>query len=196
MFRYHWSLFSDSSRSRFVDSVSTVVNKDLVNAQGLVYSPPVKEKKKVRIVSWTFTILIASPPWPEFSFTSTYMAWQGIFASVIKDNKSAKSRNGHEAETQDCRKGIEELSTIFSTANFARDVETEEKNVSNEDDDDLDIGNFSLSILRTISRPLLRLSNLRPCCSLFDRWHRNRRPQREDKRVSGDSRLEQTEHYK
>lgn len=80
------------------------------------------------------------------------MAWQGIFASVIKDNKSAKSRNGHEAETQDCRKGIEELSAIFSTTNFARDIETEEKNVSNEDDDDLNIGNSSLSILKTISR--------------------------------------------
>lgn len=32
-----------------MDSVSTVVNKDLVNAQGLIYSPPVKEKKKVLI---------------------------------------------------------------------------------------------------------------------------------------------------
>lgn len=32
---------------RFLDFVSTVLNKDLVNAQGLVSSPPVKEKKKV-----------------------------------------------------------------------------------------------------------------------------------------------------
>ncbi|XP_057770978.1 uncharacterized protein LOC130990763 [Salvia miltiorrhiza] len=96
---------------RFVDSVSMVLKKNLVNAQGLIYTPPVKEKKK------------------------------GIFASVIKDNKSSKSRNGHEVETEDCRQSIEELCTIFSTSNFAREIESEEKKIMNEelDIDDIEI---------------------------------------------------------
>lgn len=97
-----------------MDSASTVLKKDLVNAQGLISSPPVKEKKK------------------------------GIFSSVMKDSKSAKARNGHEVETEDCRQSIEELSTIFSTSNFSMDVESEEKKAMNDEDEDLDIGNFFL----------------------------------------------------
>lgn len=93
-----------------------VLKKDLVNAPGLICSPPVKEKKK------------------------------GIFSSVMKDSKSAKARNGHEVETEDCRQSIEELSTIFSTSNFSMDVESEERKVMNEEDEDLDIGiSFFLS---------------------------------------------------
>lgn len=34
--------------SRLLDTVSRVLNKDLVNAQGLISSPSAKEKKKVR----------------------------------------------------------------------------------------------------------------------------------------------------
>lgn len=124
------------------------------------------------------------------------MVWQGIFASVIKDNKSAKSRNGHEAETQDCRKSIEELSTIFSIANFARDVETEEKKIVNEEeDDDLDIGMF-FSVFESLKVSLSIYQFFSPVARFFDRWHRNRRPERETERISSDSRIEQTEYYK
>lgn len=65
------------------------------------------------------------------------MVRQGIFASVLKDNKSTKSKNANEVETEDCRPSIGELSIIFSTANFPSDTEAEEKNIVNED---LDIG--------------------------------------------------------
>ncbi|KAL6559585.1 hypothetical protein OROGR_004702 [Orobanche gracilis] len=99
---------------RHLDFVSTVLNKDIVNAQGLVCSPPAKEKKK------------------------------GIFASVMKDNKSTKRKNGHEMEEEDCRQSIEELSTIFSTANFPTDTETEEKKSVNEDNEDLDIDDIEI----------------------------------------------------
>ncbi|KAH6759635.1 hypothetical protein C2S51_000184 [Perilla frutescens var. frutescens] len=99
---------------RFLDFVSMVLNKDLVNAQGVVCSPPIKEKKK------------------------------GIFASVIKDNKSAKLKNGHEVETEDCRRSIEELSTIFSTVNFVTDTESEERNTMNEENADLDIDDIEI----------------------------------------------------
>ncbi|KAL1536891.1 hypothetical protein AAHA92_29467 [Salvia divinorum] len=99
---------------RFVESASIVLKKDLVNAQGLIYSTPVKEKKK------------------------------GIFASVIKDSKSAKTRNGHEVETEDCRQSIEELSTVFSTSNFSMDVESEEKKVMNDENEDLDIDDIDV----------------------------------------------------
>lgn len=99
---------------RFLDFVSTVLNRDLVNAQGLVCSPLVKEKKK------------------------------GIFASVLKDNKSTKSKNGNEMETEDCRQSIGELSIIFSTANFPSDTETEEKNIMNEENEDLDIDDIDI----------------------------------------------------
>lgn len=75
------------------------------------------------------------------------MVQQGIFASVLKDNKSTKSKNGNEMETEDCRQSIGELSIIFSTANFPSDTETEEKNIMNEENEDLDIGiSFSASL--------------------------------------------------
>ncbi|KAL8472511.1 hypothetical protein ACS0TY_029019 [Phlomoides rotata] len=100
---------------RFLGSVSQVFNKDLVNAQMLVSSPTVKEKKR------------------------------GIFSSVIKDYKGTKSKNGIEVETEDSRLSIEELSTIFSIVNFPTDhIEIEEKNVSNDEDVELDIDDIEI----------------------------------------------------
>ncbi|KAI3451362.1 hypothetical protein Pfo_008027 [Paulownia fortunei] len=99
---------------RLLDSVSEVLNKDLVNAQGLISSPSIKEKKK------------------------------GIFGSMIKDNKGTKPKNVLELETEDSRQSIEELSTIFSAVNFPTDTETEEKIIMNEEDVDLDIDDIDI----------------------------------------------------
>ncbi|KAK6150296.1 hypothetical protein DH2020_015228 [Rehmannia glutinosa] len=99
---------------RHLDSISEVLNKDLVNAQGLISSPSVKEKKK------------------------------GIFGSVIKDNKSTKPKNGLELETEYSRQSIEELSTLFSAVNFPTNTETEEKIIIDEEDVDLDIDDIDI----------------------------------------------------
>ncbi|KAG8383717.1 hypothetical protein BUALT_Bualt04G0042900 [Buddleja alternifolia] len=100
---------------RLLDYVSQVFNKDVINAQGLISSPSVKEKKK------------------------------GLFGSVIKDNKGCiKSKNGVVVETEDCRQSIEELSMIFSTVNLPTDTETEAKIVMNEEDVDLDIDDIEI----------------------------------------------------
>ncbi|KAL7104128.1 hypothetical protein ACP275_08G224800 [Erythranthe tilingii] len=99
---------------RLLETVSQVVNKDLIGDQGLIYSPSTKEKKK------------------------------GIFSSVMKDNKSIKSRNGLDFENEDSRLSVEELSAIFSAVNFPIDSETSEKNTRNEDDVDLGIDDIDI----------------------------------------------------
>ncbi|KAL0332775.1 UNVERIFIED_CONTAM: hypothetical protein Scaly_2179000 [Sesamum calycinum] len=99
---------------RCLDSVSQVLNKDLVTAQGLISSFSTKEKKK------------------------------GIFSSVIKDTKSMKPKNGQEVETEDSAQSIEELSMIFSAVNFPTNTETEEKSIMNEEDADLDIDDIDI----------------------------------------------------
>lgn len=74
----------------------------------------------------------------EISFINIIQ--QGIFSSVLKDNKATKSL---EVETEDSRLSIEGLSTIFSIVNFPTDHnEIEEKNVTNSNNEDveLDIG--------------------------------------------------------
>ncbi|KAK6125888.1 hypothetical protein DH2020_040368 [Rehmannia glutinosa] len=99
---------------RHLDSISEVLNKDLVNNQGLISSPSVKEKKK------------------------------GIFGSVIKDNKGTKPKNGLELENEDSRQSIEELSTLFSAVNFPTNTESEEKVIIDEEDVDLDIDDIDI----------------------------------------------------
>lgn len=71
------------------------------------------------------------------------MVEQGIFSSVMKDNKSTKPKNGPEVETGDARLSIEELSAIFSVANFPTDGEIAEKTTKDGDDMELEIGTFS-----------------------------------------------------
>ncbi|KAL7143745.1 hypothetical protein ABFS83_08G213000 [Erythranthe nasuta] len=99
---------------RLLETVSQVVNRDLIGDQGLICSPSTKEKKK------------------------------GIFSSVMKDNKSIKSRNGLDFENEDSRLSVEELSAIFSAVNFPIDRETSEKSTRNEDDVDLDIDDIDI----------------------------------------------------
>lgn len=63
-----------------------------------------------------------------------------MFSSVIKDIVGSKAKNVPEMETEDTKESIEELSTIFSTANFPFDAENTENKAMDEDDDQLDIG--------------------------------------------------------
>ncbi|GFP88150.1 syntaxin-binding protein 5 [Phtheirospermum japonicum] len=99
---------------RHMDSVSKVLNKDLVNSQGLISLSPIKEKKK------------------------------GIFGSMVKDNKGTKGSNGLEPETQASRQSVEELSTLFSAVNLPTNTDTEEKLVMYDSDVDLDIDDIEI----------------------------------------------------
>ncbi|XP_075486703.1 uncharacterized protein LOC142526274 isoform X1 [Primulina tabacum] len=101
---------------RLLDSVTQVFNKDLVHAQGCISisSAPLKEKKK------------------------------GIFGSLVKDNNTTKSKTGLEVESHDSRRSIEELSTIFSKANFAIQNENEAKVTMSEEDVELDIDDIDI----------------------------------------------------
>ncbi|XP_073293615.1 uncharacterized protein [Primulina huaijiensis] len=101
---------------RLLDSVTQVFNKDLVHAQGCIgiSSAPLKEKKK------------------------------GIFGSLVKDNNTTKSKTGLEVESRDSRRSIEELSLIFSKANFAIQNEIETKVTMSEEDVELDIDDIDI----------------------------------------------------
>lgn len=98
------------------------------------------------------------------------MERQGIFGSVIKDNKGTKSKNGVEVETEDCRQSIEELSMIFSTVNLPTDNKTEAKIVMNKGDVDLDIGSILFSKLLSSLFLVYKLSQLISsaiCCTFL-----------------------------
>ncbi|XP_039061499.1 uncharacterized protein LOC120205741 [Hibiscus syriacus] len=61
---------------------------------------------------------------------------KGIFGSVLKDIKGSK-KHSPEMETEDTRESIEELSTIFSTANFyVRLLQQNEKTIPKEEPQD------------------------------------------------------------
>ncbi|XP_021804576.1 uncharacterized protein LOC110748909 [Prunus avium] len=63
---------------------------------------------------------------------------KGIFSSVIKDIVGSKAKNVPEIETEDTKESFEELSTIFSTANFTLDAENTDEQARDEDELDLD----------------------------------------------------------
>lgn len=63
---------------------------------------------------------------------------KGIFSSVIKDIVGSKAKNVPEIETEDTKESFEELSTIFSTANFTVDAENTDEQARDEDELDLD----------------------------------------------------------
>lgn len=79
----------------------------------------------------------------KVSILFCYLLFQGLFSSVIKDITGSKAKPVPEIEKEDVRDSIEELSTIFSTANFP--LYTEDKDnmtINNQDEDEveLDIG--------------------------------------------------------
>ncbi|ONH97306.1 hypothetical protein PRUPE_7G183000 [Prunus persica] len=63
---------------------------------------------------------------------------KGIFSYVIKDIVGSKAKNVPEIETEDTKESFEELSTIFSTANFTVDAENTDEQARDEDELDLD----------------------------------------------------------
>ncbi|XVF62302.1 hypothetical protein PTKIN_Ptkin08bG0206500 [Pterospermum kingtungense] len=65
---------------------------------------------------------------------------KGIFGSVLKGSK----KHMPELETEDTKESIEELSTIFSNANFACEVENRDNQAADEDEVDLDIDDIDL----------------------------------------------------
>ncbi|KAE8010739.1 hypothetical protein FH972_007078 [Carpinus fangiana] len=69
---------------------------------------------------------------------------KGIFSSVIKDITGSKAKHVPHVEIEDARESIEELHTIFSTANFPSDTENRDNLVTDEDEIDLDIDDIIL----------------------------------------------------
>ncbi|CAK9156297.1 unnamed protein product [Ilex paraguariensis] len=100
---------------RHLDSVCQVYMKDLMVSLGLNQEPIIhKEKKK------------------------------GLFSSVIKDLKGSKAKYDPDTEAEDARESIEELSTIFSVANFPLYVERRENLSTDEDNVELDIDDIDI----------------------------------------------------
>ncbi|OMO83377.1 hypothetical protein COLO4_22550 [Corchorus olitorius] len=99
---------------RILDSISRVYRKELMLSQEVLASGTMIQKEKKK----------------------------GIFGSVLKDiTGSKKNVHVHEVETEDTKESIEELLTIFSTANFPSEVENRD---NQEDDFDLDIDDIDL----------------------------------------------------
>ncbi|XP_007046503.2 PREDICTED: uncharacterized protein LOC18610648 isoform X2 [Theobroma cacao] len=100
---------------RILDSVSRIYRKDLMLSQEVLASGTAVQKEKKK----------------------------GIFGSVLKEMKGSK-KHVHEVETEDTRESIEQLSTIFSTANFPCEVENRDNQATDEDEVDLDIDDIDL----------------------------------------------------
>ncbi|CAN6541397.1 unnamed protein product [Malus baccata var. baccata] len=71
---------------------------------------------------------------------------KGIFSSVIKDIVGSKPKNVPEIETADTRESIEELSAIFSTANFRVDAENTNHQAVDDDDLQLDLDDIDIDM--------------------------------------------------
>ncbi|KAM7519969.1 hypothetical protein LguiB_018931 [Lonicera macranthoides] len=100
---------------RHLDSASQVYKKDLIVSQGLTSETVVQKEKK-----------------------------KGLFSSVIKDIKGSKAKPDHITDAEDVRRGIEELSTIFSVANFPLEPDCQENYTMDEDEVELDIDDIDI----------------------------------------------------
>ncbi|XWS42234.1 hypothetical protein CRYUN_Cryun17cG0150600 [Craigia yunnanensis] len=100
---------------RILDSISRIYRKDLTLSQEVLASGTTVQKDKKK----------------------------GIFGSVLKDIKGSK-KHVPELETEDTKESIEELSTIFSNANFPCEVENRDNQAVDEDEIDLKIDDIDL----------------------------------------------------
>ncbi|XVF16029.1 hypothetical protein REPUB_Repub09cG0206400 [Reevesia pubescens] len=98
---------------RILDSISRVHRKDVMLSQEVLASGTTVQKEKKK----------------------------GIFGSVLKEIKGSK-KHVPEVETEDTRESIEELSNIFSTANFPCEVDNNQ--AVDEDEIGLDIDDIDL----------------------------------------------------
>ncbi|CAB4287974.1 unnamed protein product [Prunus armeniaca] len=107
---FFFSLSLHNKSFRLLDSFNSTYQKDLIIPQeDLIPGRTIQKEKK-----------------------------KGIFSSVIKDIVGSKAKNVPEIETEDTKESFEELSTIFSTANFTVDVENTDEQARDEDELDLD----------------------------------------------------------
>ncbi|XVF18147.1 hypothetical protein REPUB_Repub10bG0187200 [Reevesia pubescens] len=109
------SILLQKETFRIVDSISHVYRKDLMLSQEVLPSGTTVQKEKKK----------------------------GIFGSVLKDLKG-KQKHAPEMETEDTRESIEEISTIFSTANFPCEVENRDNQAVDDDEIDLNIDDIDL----------------------------------------------------
>ncbi|KAK8304591.1 hypothetical protein V6Z12_D03G002700 [Gossypium hirsutum] len=100
---------------RNLDFISRVYRKDLMLTQEVPASGATVQKEKKK----------------------------GLFGSVLKDITGSK-KHAPEMETEDTKESIEELSTIFSTANFPCEVENKDNQAVDEDEIDLNIDDIDL----------------------------------------------------
>ncbi|KAJ9146863.1 hypothetical protein P3X46_029081 [Hevea brasiliensis] len=110
------SVLLQNEQFRFLDCFSQVYRRDLMPLQEGFASGAMAQKEKKK----------------------------GIFSSVIKDIKGSKPKQVSEVETEDTKESIEELSMIFSTANFACNAENSNSIVIDTDRNDLDIDDIDL----------------------------------------------------
>ncbi|XP_008241938.1 PREDICTED: uncharacterized protein LOC103340321 [Prunus mume] len=107
---FFFSLSLHNKSFRLLDSFNSTYQKDLIIPQeDLIPGRTIQKEKK-----------------------------KGIFSSVIKDIVGSKAKNVPEIETEDTKESFEELSTIFSTANFTVDAENTDEQARDEDELDLD----------------------------------------------------------
>ncbi|KAH7566170.1 hypothetical protein JRO89_XS08G0109400 [Xanthoceras sorbifolium] len=101
---------------RLLDNVTQVYRKDVtISQEGLASGAMVQKEKK-----------------------------KGLFSSVLKDIKGGKTKQAPDVETEDTRESIEELSTIFSTANFPCDSENTDNLGMEDDENEFNIDDIDL----------------------------------------------------
>ncbi|PRQ47203.1 putative transcription factor WD40-like family [Rosa chinensis] len=113
-----FSLSLQKQSFRLLDSFNLTYQKDLMVSQEELTSGRIIQKEKKK----------------------------GMFSSVLKDIVGSKGKNVPEMENEDTKESIEELSKIFSTANFQFDAENTDNQAMGEDDDQLDIDDIEIDI--------------------------------------------------
>ncbi|KAM5546984.1 hypothetical protein ABKV19_001488 [Rosa sericea] len=113
-----FSLSLQKQSFRLLDSFNLTYQKDLMVSQEELTSGRIIQKEKKK----------------------------GMFSSVLKDIVGSKGKNVPEMENEDTKESIEELSKIFSTANFQFDAENRDNQAVGEDDDQLDIDDIEIDI--------------------------------------------------
>ncbi|XP_040365174.1 uncharacterized protein LOC112172759 [Rosa chinensis] len=112
-----FSLIFQKQSFRLLDSFNLTYQKDLMVSQEELTSGRIIQKEKKK----------------------------GMFSSVLKDIVGSKGKNVPEMENEDTKESIEELSKIFSTANFQFDAENTDNQAMGVDDQ-LDIGIVNIKV--------------------------------------------------
>ncbi|KAK9285876.1 hypothetical protein L1049_025077 [Liquidambar formosana] len=135
---------SDSSICSSGDGELIMVNGD----QEIFFLSVLLQKEGFRILETVHQVyqkdLMVSQEGPISGLVVHKEKKKGIFSSVIKDLKGSKAKHVPDTEAEDVKESIEELSMIFSIANFPSEAENRDDLTADEEEVELNIDDIDL----------------------------------------------------